>query len=153
MTQSVTEKMLNQARESCQQNGQRLTAKRERVLSVLLRAETPMSAYDIADAYKQQTSENMPVMSVYRILDFLAANELAHKLSSTNQYLACSHIACEHSHYTPQFLICDHCHRVYEKGLDASVRQALEASVKDSDFTLSHPQLELHGSCEQCRGN
>lgn len=150
MSKSVTEKVLNQARQSCQHNGQRMTAKRERVLTVLLQSTTPMSAYDIANAYKQQTSENMPVMSVYRILDFLADNQLVHKLSSTNQYLACSHIACAHSHYTPQFLICDQCHRVFEKGLDATVRQALEASVRDSDFTLSHPQLELHGLCEQC---
>lgn len=151
MSQSLTDKMLKQARALCQQNSQRLTAKRERVLSVLLQAKTPLSAYEIAEAYRQQTDENMPVMSVYRILDFLAANELVHKLSSTNQFLACSHIACEHKHDTPQFLICDHCHRVFEKGLDPSVRQALEASVMDSDFDLSHPQLELHGRCDQCR--
>lgn len=151
MNNSRIDKLLQQAKQQCQQSGQRLTAKRERLLTVLLQAETPQSAYEIADAYKHYTAENMPVMSVYRILDFLAANELVHKLSSTNQFVACSHIACEHQHYTPQFLICDHCHRVFEKGLDPSVRKALEASVLDSDFVLTRPQLELHGLCEQCR--
>ena len=76
---------------------------------VLLASATPLSAYEIVDRYKTQFQESLPVMSVYRMLDFLIQEKLVHKLETAGQYMSCAHIACDHQHETPQFLICDRC--------------------------------------------
>lgn len=151
MAQSRLDKMLQQAERSCVEQGARLTQKRKQILMILLETDAPRSAYEVAELYRQQTQENIPVMSVYRMLDFLMQYSLVHKLSSTNKFIACSHIACEHSHQTPQFLICDKCQKVSEIGIDKKVINALEKSVGDKHFQLSGPQLELHGVCERCQ--
>jgi len=90
-------------------------------------------------------------MSVYRMLDFLMQNGLAHKLTTTNKFLACSHINCDHTHQAPQFLICDSCNAVNEIGLDKTLISALEKSINAIQFQLNSPQLELHGLCEGCQ--
>ncbi|MBK7352455.1 MAG: transcriptional repressor [Nitrosomonas sp.] len=92
--------------------GIKLTTKRKNVLIVLLNSTTSLSAYEIAEKYRDRFSESLPVMSVYRMLDFLIQGELVHKLESTGQYMSCAHITCNHEHEIPQFLICDHCHAV-----------------------------------------
>ena len=151
MTSAKLEKILHQAEKQCADNGARLTLKRRHILKILAASDSPLSAYEIADHYREQHSENIPVMSVYRMLDFLAQNNLVHKLSSTNKFIACAHIACSHSHEIPQFLICDKCHHVREVGINREVITALQESVGTVDFQLNSPQLELHGLCENCR--
>jgi len=145
------DKIMQQAERSCIEHGVRLTSKRKQILEVLLHAGAPRSAYEIADLYRQQTTENIPVMSVYRMLDFLMQNDLVHKLASNNKFIACAHIACSHSHQTPQFLICDNCQQVREIGVDEQLINALEESIEDNHFHLNSPQLELHGLCKSCQ--
>jgi Fur family zinc uptake transcriptional regulator len=147
------DKVIEQAEITCSQQGGRLTPKRRYVLETLLSAEQPLSAYEIADNYQRHQQEKIPAMSVYRMLDFLLTLGLVHKLASTNKFVACSHIACEHSHQTPQFLICDNCQTVREIGIDKQLVQALEKSIVDNHFQLNSPQLELHGLCEQCQSH
>ncbi|WP_096085701.1 Fur family transcriptional regulator [Agaribacterium haliotis] len=146
------EQALVRAEHDCVQAGQRLTSKRKHILQLLLEARAPLSAYEIIDRYAEAFGTKLPAMSVYRMLQFLADNKLAHKLETTNQYLACSHIACEHEHSVPQFLICDKCHKVEELGLRRELVDELHNSVARSGFTLVSQQLELHGLCSSCNG-
>jgi Fur family transcriptional regulator, zinc uptake regulator len=145
--------VIRQAEHHCQTRGGRLTQKRRLILEILLENNQPQSAYEIAELYHQKSDDGIPAMSVYRMLDFLMENGLVHKLSSTNKFLACSHISCDHAHQTPQFLICDSCHSVNEIGLDTTLISALEKSIDAKHFQLSSPQLELHGVCEGCQNN
>ncbi len=151
MRKTSIKSVIDKASATCQQSGSRLTPKRQQILSELLRAKKPVSAYNLADMYKERFGESMPPMSVYRILDFLVQEGLAHKLSSTNQYLACSHITCDHDHEVPQFLICDSCNSVSEIAIRKNIIKALEDSVDDAGFLLASPQLELHGQCKKCQ--
>jgi Fur family zinc uptake transcriptional regulator len=146
-----TYKILQQAEKTCLEQGGRLTPKRRQVLEILLSKPQLLSAYEIAELYQQQLNETIPAMSVYRMLDFLIAQGLVHRLASANKFIACSHIACDHSHQTPQFLICDNCHSVSEIGIDKQLISALEKSITDNHFQLNSPQLELHGLCENCQ--
>lgn len=146
-----TDKVIQQAEKTCLEQGGRLTPKRRQILEILLQQRLPLSAYDIAELYQQILDEKIPAMSVYRMLDFLISQGLVHKLASTNKFIACSHIACEHSHQTPQFLICDNCQSVREVGIDSRLINALEKSIEDNHFQLNSPQLELHGLCENCQ--
>ncbi len=138
------------AEQICQSSGGRLTDKRKRILEIILRSNVPMSAYEVADAYNRQSDTAMPPMSVYRILDFLVATELAHKLASANKYVACSHIVCKHSHEVPQFLICRACHKVKEIAIKKTIVDELRTNVDAVGYKLMNTQLELDCLCEQC---
>lgn len=147
------EQALKKAHKECARSGLRMTDKRCNVLKILLKAGEPLSAYDISDHYRNEIGESLSAMSAYRMLDFLLQAGLAHKLETTNQYVACSHITCEHEHQVPQFLICDQCHAVMEVGIRKQLLNELKASIENTGFALSSQQLELHGLCEQCREN
>ncbi|SEN04870.1 Fur family transcriptional regulator [Nitrosomonas marina] len=144
------EKIIKKLQEACALAGVKLTSKRKNVLIVLLNSQTPLSAYEIADRYKAHFQGSLPVMSVYRILDFLIKEKLVHKLETSGQYISCAHIACDHQHEAPQFLICDRCGSVMEVGLKKPIVDEIERSVLDTGFTLAHRQLELHGICKHC---
>ncbi len=142
--------ILDRAEASCRSNGARLTDKRKRVLSGLLNSQKAQSAYDLIDYMRTQYNENMQPTTVYRILDFLAGENLVHKLHLANKYVACSHISCDHSHEVPQFLICDECHSVKEIGVKKALISNLKTNVEHAGFILKSPQLELHCLCQDC---
>ena len=150
LNQMELNKIIHKAEESCIESGGRLTVKRKNVLIALLSSDMPQSAYEISSYYKETFNEAIPVMSVYRMLKFLVKESLVHKLSSTKKYVACSHIACNHSHKVPQFLICDQCHQVSEVGVQKEIIDALQISVENADFYLNSPELELQGVCRDC---
>lgn len=150
---SNIDQIIKKSQETCTLTGVKLTHKRKNVLIVLLSSSRPLSAYEISERYKGQFNESLPVMSVYRMLDFLIHEKLAHKLETENQYIACAHITCDHQHEMPQFLICDNCHIVKEIVIKKSIMAELEHSIQNTGFALAHQQLELHGLCESCQSN
>lgn len=142
---------LQVAQKQCQQQGLRFTAKRSNVLQLILHEDKPLSAYDIMDAYKTRYNENISAVSIYRMLDFLMHAQFVHKLPGSSQYIACSHIRCQHKHEAPKFLICDRCHHVEEVSLGKSLTSELELEVETTGFKLQRLQLELHGLCSRCQ--
>jgi len=148
---STIDKILEKAKRNCEEQGVKLTSKRENVLVSIIRAGEAVSAYELAERYRESYGQSIPAMSVYRILDFLVELSLVHKLTSANKYIACSHISCSHSHQLPQFLICENCHAVTEIGIKNAVIEELKASVEKTGFKLTTQQLELQGLCEKCR--
>lgn len=150
MNASQLKRTLSAAEDACRATGARLTDKRRNVLTILLRSIKPLSAYEIVECYKEEFGESIPAMSVYRMLDFLAEENLAHKLNSENKYLACAHIACDHRHQTPQFLICGRCSKVREIGIKPEVIATLRDTVEGAGYFLQTSQLELDCLCEDC---
>jgi len=147
---SKLDSVISHAEAQCHAHGTKLTSKRKQVLSVLVKSDKALSAYALTDACKAQFGENIPAMSVYRILSFLEEEGLVHKLSLANKYVACSHISCDHAHGTPQFLICKQCNTVKEITISQSVVDALAQTVQNADFKLISPQMELHCLCQDC---
>lgn len=150
MKKQELNKIVGKAEDICLSSGARLTEKRKRILELLLRAKTPLSAYEVTDAYNSTSDTNMPTMSVYRILNFLETELLVHKLTSANKYVACSHIACEHAHEIPQFLICNKCQNVKEISVSKSIIEKLNEQVVNAGYKLLNSQLELQCLCERC---
>lgn len=143
-------KTLDHAEASCVANGTKLTEKRKRILSGLLKSQKAQSAYELIDYMQKEFGESLPPTTVYRILDFLAGENLVHKLHLANKYIACSHISCDHDHEVPQFLICDACSNVKEIGIKKTLINTLKRNVEDANFVLKSPQLELHCLCQDC---
>lgn len=145
-----TREILDRAQSICQHQGVRLTEKRRKVLQVVVESPEPLSAYQIADQYRDVHGRTLSVMSVYRMLKFLKDNDLVHRLETTNQYISCSHITCDHAHEVPQFLICERCHGVDEVGIRREILDELSANVRDTGFRLARQQFEFRGLCRRC---
>ena len=145
--------ILDKAENKCKASGVKLTRKRKLILESLLESKELLSAYDIVDCLKHNKNEDMPPMSVYRILEFLEASKLVHKLESQNKYVACRHIQCNHKHQSAQFLICQNCTFVDEINLNADVMGNMIEIAANQGFKLEHSVMEFKGICAQCQTN
>lgn len=142
--------ILERAEKHCAELGGKLTEKRRQVLSGLLESPKALSAYELTDFCNSKVKHDLLPMSVYRILEFLETQNLVHRLSLTNKYVACSHITCDHDHELPQFLICNSCDRVEEIGVAKSLFNRLIGTAKTAGFDLVSNQIELEVRCEDC---
>lgn len=147
---SDVEHAIRHAENHCSQQGIRLTRKRKLVLSTLLKSDKALSAYELAGVCKKELGETLSAMSIYRMLDFLAEENLVHRLDLANKYVACEHISCDHDHGVPQFLICKNCHKVKEIAINPNMVHELQACTENAGFKLITPQLEMSCLCEDC---
>ena len=145
------EKQLHYVVQKCQRNGQRLTNKRKQILTALFTEDKAISAYDIIDFCKRKSDTSIPAMSVYRILDFLRAQGLIHKLNLANKYVICSHISCNHPHQASQFLICISCYKVKEISINPLLRDEVQNQANQAGFYLVNPKLEINCICLTCK--
>lgn len=144
------QKIIAHAEQHCTAHGARLTSRRKQVLSGLLQSGKAMSAYELIDFCKARFGKSIPVMTVYRILNFLQDEYLVHKLNSANKYVACAHITSDHAHAVPQFLICGQCQKVKEIRINKSIIAELRKNVELAGFHLASPQLEMNCICDTC---
>ncbi|UTF61810.1 Fur family transcriptional regulator [Gilvimarinus sp. DA14] len=145
------EKLIAQADKNCSARGTRLTVKRKQVLAGLLNCKKALSAYELIDYCEHEFGETFSAMSVYRILEFLEQEHLAHRLNLANKYVACAHICERHSHDAPQFLICQVCNKVREIIIKPDTISTLKKTVADAGFELKSPQLEMNCICNDCK--
>ncbi|GAB7224001.1 transcriptional repressor [Vibrio sp. B172a] len=142
--------IIEHVEKSFKAQGKQLTSKRKLVLKALVHADKALSAYELVDYCKAHFEQNIQAMSVYRILDFLEGEHLAHKLKVSNKYIVCSHILCEHEHGIPQFLICSKCNKISEQAIDPKLINGLKSHAKQEGFTVVSPQLEINCVCDDC---
>lgn len=144
MSHSIDD-IVNKAETLCNERGVRLTQQRRTVLELLCRADKPLTAYEILDLMRETTKKPAPP-TVYRALEFLLEQGLAHKLESLHAYVGCSHP--EHPHAS-QFLICTGCGDVKEMDSHA-LEQSLQSAQDAAGFTTTRQVIELLGTCRQC---
>jgi Fur family zinc uptake transcriptional regulator len=139
---------LRHAEALCDQRGQKLTPTRRQILEVLLENHKPMGAYEIIDRSATKHGTRHAPITVYRALDFLIENGLAHRIESRNAY-----IACGHRHDAGDlvvFLICERCGEVGEAPSQA-VADSLKAATRAAGFSPKAPVIEITGICGNCR--
>jgi Fur family zinc uptake transcriptional regulator len=130
----------------CRANRARLTPIRRRVLETLHNANRPLGAYDLANALAPQGRRMAPI-TVYRALEFLIEQGLAHRLASLNAYVASSQAA--ESHDTSAFLICEDCGSVSQVS-SPELHDALSSLYKGHAFVPHTKIMELKGRCAHC---
>jgi Fur family transcriptional regulator, zinc uptake regulator len=138
---------ITRAEEACEARGARLTPLRRRVLHILAESHSPLGAYEIVERLKK-TRDPAPAMSVYRALDFLVAEGLAHRIESKNAFLACIH-----GHEEDEivlFLLCERCHRAAEVTSSALGRDLAQAAG-GVGFSARARVLEVTGLCNTCK--
>lgn len=145
MDEKELARVLERAEALCRERGVRLTEQRRTVLRLLCVSDRPLSAYELLDRLRGIVKNPAPP-TVYRALDFLLEQGLAHKLESLHAYVGCSHP--DHPHAS-QFLICNDCGEVAEVE-DPSVAKSLKAAGRAIGFRTKRPVVELLGTCAQC---
>ena len=138
------------AESKCKAHGVPITAKRVEVLSILLTSKCAVSAYEIADLYEEAFHDPVPVITVYRVLNFLQQKDLVHKLETANKFIVCEHISCQHTHHASQFLICKECMLVKELSVSDAEFEKISKTVKQAGFHIQTNQLEMNCICDDC---
>ena len=129
----------------------RLTPLRRRVLDIVSTAKHPVSAYEILDRLRPNDA-SATAAGVYRSLEFLTRNGLAHRLETTKAFVACA--MPHHAHDNPclasQFLVCRTCGLAIE-AQDSGLIAAVTALAKTHGFDVSHGTVEMSGLCSSCQ--
>ena len=131
----------------CRQAGARLTRLRRHVFLLLLRANGPITAYELLDRLRAERSATPA--SVYRSLDFLVVHGLVHRLESRKAFVACAHP--DHPHAS-QFLICRACGTAVELE-DDRIASVVDEWSQRLGFKVEAETLEVSGSCSTCLGD
>jgi len=127
--------------------GERMTAPRRRVLSLLLETGEPVKAYDLIARFGEDGQAAKPP-TVYRALEFLERQGMAHRIASISAYVACAGHEGEAAH-AAAFLICDCCGSTKEiSGPDQGV---IDAAAAQAGYAIARTTIEAHGRCAACR--
>lgn len=137
------------AEELCRSRGARLTDVRRRVLELLLAdGHRAVGAYDLLHRLNEGAADKKAAPpAVYRALDFLVEQGLAHRIASLNAFVGCARPRDDHA---AQFLICRRCGAVAELAGERLTRDLAEAAAR-AGFTMSAAVVEAQGLCPRCR--
>jgi Fur family zinc uptake transcriptional regulator len=139
------EKAIHTAEQLCNQRGVRFTPIRREVLELIWESHRAVKAYDLLDRIKPKAGTAKPA-TVYRVLDFLLAQGLIHKVESLNAFIGCSFSDRRHEQL---LLTCVQCHEVEERPGER-VMEAIAKELERAAFTLQSKAIEIHGICARC---
>ncbi len=130
----------------CLQRGKRLTPMRRQILKILLQQQRSVKAYELLEKIRSSHPGAAPP-TVYRALDFLVEQGLAHRLDATNAWTAC-HDAGGTPH--DLLVVCTECGIVAELS-DPCLSRQLADKAAQTGFELSGHETELRALCGHCR--
>ncbi len=135
---------LEDAQSRCSAAGERLTPPRRRVLELLLQTGQPAKAYDLIAVYGENGVAAKPP-TVYRALEFLVRQGLAHRIESLNAYVACHMVDRTHM---AAFLICTCCGDTIE--IEPFEPERTKAAAQRAGYELRDVVVEGRGLCAAC---
>lgn len=138
---------LAESEASCRAHGVRLTPIRYKVLEALYASRRPLGAYELADTLTKNGKRLAPI-TVYRALEFLIEQGLAHRLASQNAYIGS--FRGDGGRETTAFLICEECGGVDEM-VSSELTGTLAELLSREGFAARAKVLEIAGRCSHCR--
>lgn len=128
----------------------RLNEMQVKVRDILAQSQRPLSAYDLIEALRDAGKVAPP--TVYRALQKLIDEGLAHRLETRNAYVACrgENAHCGHRHRAG-FMICKSCGQTFEFD-DAAMETLLAEAAARRGFKAEHVAIEIEGMCASCGG-
>ncbi|MBU6429708.1 MAG: transcriptional repressor, partial [Cyanobacteria bacterium REEB65] len=135
------------------ERGFRMTRPRRAVLELLDRTEAVLSAHEIKERL-EAAGLHIDTVSVYRTLEILEDNGLAHRVLSNGKFKLCllepeDHCGLEQSEHCHHNFTCRSCGAVTEfhcTGLEALYQQI----SRRNGFRIEGHDLELKGLCANC---
>ncbi len=138
--------LLDKAQDLCDERSARFTQTRRKVLELMLRHASAISAYDLLDCLKETDNSAKPP-TVYRALDFLLEQHFIHRVESQNAFIACNDFSDSHQ---LQLFICEKCNDVQEVH-SPQIQQSLTDQARLNDFQVKTQTVEVRGFCHHCR--
>ena len=133
------------AYDSLATHGERQTLLRYDVLKALHHSPQPVGAYALFDQLHEHGRASAPP-AVYRVLDFLVAQGLVHKLPTLGTYAACK---SDPHRFDTCFAICNSCLKVSE--LTTVAHAEMARWMPDADFAIQNISVEVFGLCSECK--
>jgi Fur family transcriptional regulator, zinc uptake regulator len=125
----------------------KLTRNQTIVIAALKDAGRPLTAYQILDRDEVRENGLKAPLTIYRALEKLIDQGMAHRIESLNAFVACPHEA--HAD-PPAFMICNACKRTIEFS-SKSVRRTVARQAAGRGFQIKNMHLEVTGVCERCQ--
>jgi Fur family transcriptional regulator, zinc uptake regulator len=130
----------------CRERRQRLSPMRRAVFRQMLAKAEPQTAYQVLDGVRATLRKKVAPLSVYRALDFLAAEGWLHRLETTRAFKVCEHP--QHRHAGVLFL-CRDCGKA-EEGEDQALEALIERDAERRGFLAQRQVVEVLGVCRHC---
>lgn len=125
--------------------GLKRTKTRERVLSVLMDSQLPLSAIEIFSEIEKK-GEKIWLSTVYRALDAFVENGLVTKTSVLNNEITLYDLNLTgHKHYA----VCVECHKIIT--MENCPMGNFEPKFKDNDIEVLGHKVEIYGYCKDCK--
>lgn len=125
------------------QRGARVTPARLRVLALLRGAERGLSHHDVETAL---AGEPVDRVTLYRVLDWLVEQGLAHKIADEHRTFRFSAAGTsDRPHDAHAHFVCDDCGKVFCLDDTAPVPPKLPAG-----FASTQVEFAVHGHCAAC---
>ena len=115
------------------------------ILSVLRANGGQMSAYDIAAEMRADNPKIAPT-TIYRAMAVLTDKGLAHRVESTNAFMACRH---DGEHDAAILSVCDSCGGV-DESIAPELAQQMTSAAQRVGFAPKRHVMEVHGVCATC---
>ena len=138
---------LRQAEAVCARNGAKLTPLRRRVLELVWSNHKPHGAYALLEALEKEAAKKVAPLTVYRALDFLVEQGLAHRIESLNAYLGC---CAPDGGHAGQFLVCERCGCAVEID-DPAIKSTISETAAARGFVVHRQTIEISGLCRACQ--
>lgn len=136
-----------EAKELLQKSSLRYSKQREIILSILLKAQKPLTAMDVhKETEAMDLNEKFWLSTIYRNLEYLLEAKLLTRIDFPNSTEAAYIAKTDHSdlHYA----ICLDCHKIFPLRL-CPVEDAVRQLSLKGFRTQSH-RVELFGYCAEC---
>jgi Fur family transcriptional regulator, zinc uptake regulator len=127
--------------------GEQWTEIRAAVYDVIIGADAPLSAYDIADRMSARLTRRVAPNTIYRILELFLAHNIVSRIESKNAYVACAHPDAKEDCI---FLVCERCGITSHQD-DVDIGRKVRDVAHISGFLARRPVIEIHGLCAACQ--
>lgn len=135
--------------EALRQNHMRITEARLTILDFLANSQEALSVQDIFISVSRKVKTKPDRASVYRVLSLLESLNLVHRISPNGHYLACFHLACNHSWHV--VMQCQSCQKTRDVVFSDRFSKLLESELQDQNFiTKATHLLQVQGICRSC---
>jgi Fur family transcriptional regulator, ferric uptake regulator len=139
---------IDRAESALAADGRKRGGARRALLELLGGERCALTAVEIEDALRRESSRRVSRASVYRILDELERLRLVQRVETGQAMVRYErvHNRAEHHHH----LVCDGCGLVTPFS-DRGLEQAIRSLSKRVPLAVSEHEIVLHGACPDCR--
>ncbi|MBO4369622.1 MAG: transcriptional repressor [Desulfovibrio sp.] len=139
------DRIIDDIEKVCRESGERLTDLRKEILSLMLKEEKPLKAYEILEKMRDYGKKLTPA-TIYRVLDFLTEKGFVHRINFLNAFIPCTE---DHKKRPSILFVCSVCFKTVEID-DQSIYNILQDHINSIGTIHDKECIEICGMCKDC---